>query len=106
MTIMQGDQYSLQFDFINNDEQPISREDISDVEIMIGYIRKTLSDGDILYHEGERTFLFPLSQADTFSMNPGTYKVQTRLKSIDGLVVGNEDAGTLIVSAARSKEIL
>lgn len=106
VVIMQGDQYSLQLVPVDAEDNVIPHAEIEDIEIMVGCMRKTMSDGEIIYNEDENIHLYPLSQSETFGMAPGVYKIQARIKSRGGFVVGNDHVGNLKVEASRSKEAL
>ncbi len=103
--IMQGDQYPLTVSLTDAGGAPIPAPAIGEIEVMIGDLRKTLSAGEITYDEKSGNFTVPLTQEETFAMDARAQKVQVRIRSYDGNVIG-EDAGILHVRAARSKAVL
>lgn len=104
-TIMQGDQYPLQFTFTTGDSTPPLAQAIGEIEVMLGTLEKTLTSGDIAYDENAGTFTVPLTQQETFAMRAGPHSIQVRIRACDGKVIG-EEVGKLIVRAAQSKAVL
>ena len=72
--MMQGDSYNLGIKILNNAGNPVAPEDIRDVEITIGQIRKTYSNAELRYSEG--LWMFPVSQNESFGVWPGPVKAQ------------------------------
>jgi hypothetical protein len=101
--MMQGDAYSLGFTVKNNAGSIVAPEDIIDMEITIGRIRKTYGSGQVTFYDG-RWFL-PLTQAETFDCMPKAVKAQIRVKWKNGVVEGKEIHGVRI-SESLSKEVL
>ncbi len=105
ITIMQGDQYPLSVSLeLSEGTYPLAA-DIGDIEVMIGAVRKSLADGDGSYNEGTGVYTFGITQRETFFLSHGVHEVQVRVRSYEGYVIG-EDAGKVIVRAARSQEVL
>ncbi len=105
LVIMQGDQYALPVELLDADDTPLSPEKLSDVEIVVGSMRKTLSGGEIKYSEELAAYLFPLTQAETFALRDHQHPAQVRVKSNSGEVVGHK-LGSITVVPSTSKEIL
>lgn len=105
ITIMQGDQYPLQFTLKISDTAPMPANTVGEIEVTIGTLRKTLTAGEISYDERTGGFTLPLTQEETFALDARAHKMQVRLRSKSGEVIG-EDAGTLTVRAAQSKAVL
>ncbi len=105
VTIMQGDQYPLCFTLITGDSSPMPADTVGEIEVTIGALRKTLTAGEISYEAATGIFTLPLTQEETFSLDARAHKVQVRIRSASGDVIG-EDAGTLTVRAAQSKAVL
>ncbi len=103
--IMQGDQYPLTFALTGADGASVPREVLGEIEIVIGDLRKTLSAGEITYDESTGMISLPLTQEETFSLEARAQRVQVRIRSYDGKVIG-EDVGTLTVRASQSKAVL
>ncbi len=105
ITIMQGDQYFIPFTFYYVDDETEERtliEDdiVSDMLITIGGKTKSLSDGDIIYSDGE--WLYPLLQTESLEFPPYV-KVSARIKfSGENDVIG-EQFGTIEVTPAAAK---
>ena len=101
--MMQGDSYNLGIKILNNAGNPIAPEDIRDVEITIGQIRKTYSNAELNYSEG--LWMFPVSQNESFSMWPGAVKAQVRVVWANGVVEGKPLYGIRNMESI-SKEVL
>ena len=101
--MMQGDSYSLGFTVLNNAGSAVTPEDIIDVEISIGHLRKTYGNGQIAFSDGR--WFFPLSQEETFGYWPKALKSQIRVKWKNGIVEGKEIHGVRI-NESTSKEVL
>jgi hypothetical protein len=101
--MMQGDSYNLGFTVLNNAKVPVTPNDIQDMEITIGHIRKTYRNAQITFYEGR--WLFPLSQKETFDCLPAAPKAQVRVKWANGIVEGKPLYGVRIDESI-SKEVL
>ena len=101
--MMQGDAYSLGFTVKNNAGSTVTPEDVIDVEITIGHLRKTYSSDQVTFYEGR--WFFPLSQTETFDCWPKATKAQIRVKWKNGIVEGKEIHGVRI-NESLSKEVL
>ena len=86
MVFMQGDAYYIPFYFFADEETQITEDMVDDVEIIFGKVRKTYSDGEILYNDG--AFLFPLTQAESSAMS-GTVRVRAQVTFNAGDVIGS-----------------
>ena len=58
--MMQGDSYGLKIEILNAAGEAVTPDDVSDVEITVGFVRKTHADFDIFYMDG--FWIFPLNQ--------------------------------------------
>jgi hypothetical protein len=103
VTMMQGDSYNLGFTVLNNAKAVVTPDDIQDMEITIGHIRKTYLNAQIIYANGK--WLFPLSQKETFGYWPKTVKAQIRICWKNGIVEGKDIHGVRI-NESISKEVL
>ena len=101
--MMQGDSCNLGIRIRNNAGNPVTPEDVKDVEITIGSISKTYLNNELLYADG--LWLFPLSQPDTFSMRPSAVKAQVRVVWRNGVTEGKPLYGVRIEESI-SKEVL
>lgn len=101
--MMQGDSYSLGFTVKNNAGSIVAPEDIIDMEITIGHLRKTYARRQITFGNGR--WFFPLNQAETFGCWPKATKAQIRVKWKNGIVEGKEIHGVRIEESL-SKEVL
>ena len=84
--MMQGDSYSLGISILNNAGSPVTPDDVIDVEITIGHLRKTYKNAQLTFHDG--VWLFPVSQNESFGMWPSSVKAQVRVKWANGVVEG------------------
>ena len=101
--MMQGDSYKLGINILNNAGNPVTPDDIRDVEITIGSLRKTYLNAQLTYENG--VWLFPLSQQETFRYWPSSVKAQVRVVWANGVVEGKPLYGVRI-SESISKEVL
>lgn len=101
--MMQGDSYNLGIRILNNAGNPVTPDDVKDVEITIGQLRKTYRNAELTYAGGY--WLFPLSQRDTFGYWPASVKAQVRVMWANGVVEGKPLYGVRIDESI-SKEVL
>lgn len=101
--MMQGDACNLGIRILNNAGSPVTPEDVTDVEIVLGNLRKTLKSGGIFYHEG--LWMLPLSQKETSCLWPAPVKAQVRVRWANGVVEGKAILGLRIFESI-SKEVL
>lgn len=101
--MMQGDSYNLGIRILNNAGNPVTPDDVIDVEITIGHLSKTYRNTELLFREG--VWLFPLSQQDTFRYWPSSVKAQVRVAWANGVVEGKPLYGVRI-NESISKEVL
>ena len=101
--MMQGDSYSLGIRILNNAGSPVTPDDIRDVEITIGHLRKTYKNAELTYADG--VWLFPVSQKDSFGMWPSAVKAQVRVAWANGVVEGKPLYG-IRNEESISKEVL
>lgn len=87
--IMQGDSYYLSFNItVNNEEIDLST--INSIQFVVGDLIKYYNNddtGEVTYNDETKTFLFPLSQQETFNIT-GTVESQIRIKFTDNTIVG------------------
>ena len=101
--MMQGDSYSLGIRILNNAGNPVTPDDIKDLEITIGPLRKTYLNAQVTFYEG--LWMFPLSQKETFDYWPSAVKAQVRVVWANGVVEGKPIYGVRI-NESISKEVL
>ena len=101
--MMQGDSYNLGIRILNNAGNPVTPDDIRDLEITIGQLSKTYLGAQLTYSDG--MWLFPLSQHETFRFWPAMQKVQIRLLWANGVLEGKQMSG-IRVEESMSKEVL
>ena len=101
--MMQGDSYNLGIRILNNAGNPVTPDDIKDVEITIGQLRKTYMGAQLTYSDG--VWLFPLSQKETLRCWPSSVKAQVRVVWANGVVEGKPLYG-LRIDESLSKEVL
>lgn len=101
--MMQGDSYNLGIRILNNAGNPVTPADVSDVEITIGYLRKTHMNAELTYHDG--MWFFPLSQHETFRCPASALKAQVRVAWKNGPIEGRKIYGVRIDESI-SKEVL
>ena len=101
--MMQGDSYNLGIRILNNAGNPVTPDDVKDVEITIGHLSKTYMNAELTYYEG--LWMFPLSQQETFHYWPSAMKAQVRVAWKNGVVEGKPLYGVRI-NESTSKEVL
>ena len=101
--MMQGDEGSLGFSIVNNAGQSVTPADIRDLEITIGPLEKAWSRAQLTFHEGK--WMFPITQAESFGLWPGSLKAQVRICWLSGVVEGKPIRG-FSLGESMSKEVL
>lgn len=101
--MMQGDQYRIPVSLKHEDGSNVTEEKVRDVEIFVGSVRKTLTEG-ISYDENEKCFYVYLTQKETFRLS-GDVRVQARILFTSGDVVGVK-LGTVNFETSTSKVVL
>lgn len=84
--MMQGDCYSQGIEILDSNGNAVLPQDVADVEVVIGNLKKTYASGQVKY--GEDCWLFPLSQQESLALNPGPLRGQVRIKWLSGEVDG------------------
>lgn len=100
---MQGDAYEIEVTLLDLDDNVIDAEQVEDVEIVLGNIRKQYADGGLTYR-GE-AWIYPLSQSETLALSALAYPFQARVKFVGGEVVG-AFIDTVYVKRSGSKRVL
>ena len=103
--MMQGDSYGLPIEILNSEKAVVTPDDVSDVEITIGSLRKSYADGEVIFSTEAEKWVVPLTQEETFSLRPGRVRVQLRVKRKNGEVEGF-DLGSKNIFESISKEVL
>jgi hypothetical protein len=103
-TISQGDQYRIPLEFKNQNGENLTTEDVKDIEVIIGNIRKTLLDGGVGFDAESGAFYIHLMQEETFKMS-GSVKITARILLKNGDVVG-VNLGSINFNATDSKAVL
>lgn len=101
--MMQGDSYGIPIEITKEDGTVVTSSDVSDVEITIGSIKKSMKKGSVSFSDG--MFVFPITQSETFSLIPSAVKAQVRVVWANGDVEG-VDLGEIRVKESMSKEVL
>lgn len=101
--MMQGDSYGIPIEITKEDGTVVTSSDVSDVEITIGSIKKSMKKGSVSFSDG--MFVFPITQSETFSLIPSAVKAQVRVVWSNGDVEG-VDLGEIRVKESMSKEVL
>ena len=101
--MVQGDQYRIPVPLKHEDGSAVTKEEVRDVEIFVGQVRKTLADG-VSYSESEKCFYVYLAQKETFRLS-GDVRVQARVLFVSGDVVG-VNLGTVNFETSTSKVVL
>ena len=101
--MMQGDSYGLRIEIKNESEEAVTLSEVSDVEITVGFLRKTYAKGEVLYSDG--IWVFPITQEESFKLPATRVKAQVRVVWKDGSVEG-ASLGEIRVHESISKVVL
>lgn len=101
--MMQGDSYSIGVKILNNAGSNVTPDDVTDVEITIGRVSKSLSRGQLLYDNN--CWLYPVSQSESMAILPGVVPAQVRVVWKNGAVEGKKIEG-IRMHESLSKEVL
>lgn len=101
--MMQGDSYGLKIEILKESEVAVTSDDVSDVEITVGFLRKNYAKGEVLYSDGY--WVFPISQEESFKLPATRVKAQVRVVWKNGCVEG-ASLGEIRVHESISKEVL
>lgn len=101
--MMQGDGYSLPIEIHRADGTVVTDADVTDVEVSLGSVRKTLQQGEVAFSDGK--WLFPVTQQETFSLEAQRQRCQIRVLWNDGIVEG-VSLGEILVTESLSREVL
>lgn len=102
--MMQGDQFRLPIELKDADGTFVTQEEVKDIEVFVGKIRKTLSSGDVSFEPQDNIFYVFLNQKETFLMS-GDTSVQARILFLSGDVIG-VDLGKINFAESISKVVL
>ena len=106
VSIMQGDQYGIPFTIRDGEGNVLTEEDLEDVEIVIGSVKKRLANGEIQYRKADQAFVFPITQQESFSMFYRKQRAQVRVKFRGTGEVAGKDLGDMLLDMSVSKEAL
>ena len=101
--MMQGDSYNLGIRILNNAGSSVTPDDVADVEITIGNLRKTYLNSQIYFSDG--MWLFPISQEESFGCLPASLKARVRVAWKNGVIEGKPIYG-IRMEESISKEVL
>lgn len=101
--MMQGDSYNLGINILNNAGSPVTPDDVRDVEITIGHLRKTYLNAEVTYYDG--VWMFPLSQKETFGYWPSSVKAQVRVVWANGVIEGKPLYGVRVNESISKEEL-
>lgn len=102
--MMQGDQYRLPIELVHDDGSELTPDEVSDIEVLIGGIRKTYKGGEVSYNDADGLYYILITQRETF-MFRGKVDIKVRVKFPSGDVVGL-GLGALEVEPSVSKVVL
>ena len=103
LQMMRGDSYEIAITLTDEENQPITPADVSEVEIALGDLKKTYTSGDVTYNDGK--WLFPVTQDETLSTVAAVSTLQVRVKYLPGDVVGAR-VGNVYIVPSSSNEVL
>lgn len=103
--IMQGDAYPLYITIKTPSGTVLTPDEIAELEVMVGDILKKYPD-EIDWDAEREKFKMPLTQEDTFQLQPGVQGVQARPLKRDGILRGWGRCGEINVQRSRSRNVL
>jgi hypothetical protein len=101
--MLQGDSYPLKFTLKDSAGTLITNEMVSDVEIIVGDLRKTYAKNELTYFDGK--WIFALTQEQTINA-PKRCNAQVRVKFINNSEVIGKITTPLFVETGYSKVVL
>lgn len=104
IVMMQGDSYYIPFKFYDEDGTQITSDMVDDVEIVIDGVRKTLAEDEIEYDSEDDSFLWPLTQEESFSFDEFA-DIQARVRFTSGDVVGVAFGSAYVQESASKVEL-
>lgn len=105
LEILQGSALPIAINLYDEDTgDPITNDDVSAMEIVIGNIRKTFPGG-ISFDAEQEAWIIEFTQEETFSMSPMIYEPQCRVVLNNGYIPGTTLSKVRIIEG-RSKEVL
>lgn len=103
--MMQGDSYNLEIEILDADGVAVTDSEVLDVEITIGFLRKTYAKHEVTYSEALGKWLFPITQEESFKLPATGVKAQVRVAWNTGGVEG-VSLGCVHIDESTSKEVL
>lgn len=103
ITMMAGDAFDLPIE-ISTENDTLGAEAFESVEVCIGNISKTTTNGEVIYDPESMAYNVPLTQEETFKLR-GQNLVQIRVKFANGKVLGKK-VGYLTLNSSQSKAVL
>lgn len=101
--MMQGDGYGLPIEIRRADGTVVTEQEVADVEVTLGSVRKTYRQGEVTFDHGQ--WFFPVTQQETFSLPAERLRCQVRILWPDGSVEG-VSLGEILVTESLSREVL
>lgn len=101
--MMAGDAFALPIE-IETESGIAGAGSFESVEVCIGCLSKTTTDGEVTYDEENGVYNVALSQEETFRLR-GKNLVQVRVKLANEDVLG-EEVGYLVIEGSLSKAVL
>lgn len=103
--MMQGDAKSLTIEILNRDQVAVTKDDVLDVEIVVGSLRKTYKGGEVFFDADKSKWICPVTQEETFALPAARVKAQARILWPNGDVEGCP-LGYVNIDESISKEVL
>jgi hypothetical protein len=88
MNIHKGEQYAIPFAIKVGDDD-VTPENVSGVRIQIGDLMCEYPDGQLQFDSEEGTWLYPLTEDQSYSMYAGVMPAQVALKYGDDIVMSD-----------------
>lgn len=104
ITIMQGDALTLPVRITLNGE-PVTAEDVEAVRFSLGTLYKAYP-GEVEWDAASGRFNLPLTQEETFALQPGSLRVIVRPKFKDSSIRGWQAATEIQVLRCEDKELM
>jgi hypothetical protein len=100
MSIIQGDSYSLGIK-LTSDGDIITPDLVAEIQFILGKLEKfykPYESGEVVYNSESQSYEFPLTQAETYSMQGGA-KLQVRTKFLSGVIIGSRPMAVDVINS-------
>lgn len=101
--MMQGDAYGIPIEILHSDGSVVTPDDVDNVEVVIGTIKKTYAKEELTYDYGQ--WICHVKQEETFNLPSNYVSAQVRVLFKNGSTEG-VSLGKIYVNESMSKVVL